>query len=57
MVHGDWFGAPEAVRHLEIDADGDWLITAKPMSAARQFGTSLDGSGDDVCSTWGSRPR
>jgi hypothetical protein len=34
MVHGGWFGAPELVRHLEIDADGAWSITAA-MSGPR----------------------
>ncbi|MPZ52866.1 MAG: hypothetical protein GEU79_09055 [Acidimicrobiia bacterium] len=57
MVHGGWFGEPEVVRHLEIDADdGNWSITARPMSAARQFGTSLRGSGDEIVIYAGSSP-
>ena len=30
MVHGGWFSQPELVRHLDIDADGAWSITASP---------------------------
>ncbi|MPZ52241.1 MAG: hypothetical protein GEU79_05830 [Acidimicrobiia bacterium] len=56
MLYGGWFGEPEPVRHLEIDADGDWSVTARPMSAARRFGTSLNGSRDDVVFYTGSSP-
>lgn len=48
MVHGGWFGAPELVRHLEIDADGNWTVTARPISAARALTSSLNGAGDDI---------
>lgn len=48
MVHGGWFSAPEPVRHLDIEADGNWSITARPMSAADALTTSLNGSGDDI---------
>jgi len=54
MVHGGWFSQPELVRHLEIDADGAWSITARPMSAARSLTSSLTGSGDDIVRYRGS---
>lgn len=56
MVHGGWFSSPELVRHLEIDADGNWSITARPMSAADVLTTSLNGSGDDIVRYEGSAP-
>ena len=54
MVHGGWFSAPELVRHLDIDADGAWSITARPMTAARSMTSSLTGSGDDIVRYRGS---
>ncbi|MEX1126458.1 MAG: hypothetical protein WEE53_12415, partial [Acidimicrobiia bacterium] len=54
MVHGGWFSQPELVRHLEIDADGAWSITARPISAARSMTSSLTGSGDDILRYQGS---
>ena len=47
-AHGD------RVRHLEIDADGAWSITARPMTAARSLTSSLTGSGDDIVRYRGS---
>lgn len=47
-VHVGWFSSKELVRHLEIDADGNWSITARPMTSARELVSSLSGSGDDV---------
>ncbi len=49
-----WFFEPDFVRHLEIDADGYWSITARPMSKARALSTSLNGSGDEVVRYEGS---
>jgi hypothetical protein len=54
MVHGGWFSAPELVRHLNVDADGAWSITARPMSAATSLSSSLAGSGDDILRYTGS---
>jgi hypothetical protein len=56
MVHGGWFSAPELVRHLDIDADGAWSITARPMSATRSMTSSLNGTGDDIVTYDGSAP-
>jgi hypothetical protein len=54
MVHGGWFSQPELVRHLDIDADGPWSITARPMSAASSMTSYLTGSGDDIVRYQGS---
>lgn len=54
MVHGGWFLQPELVRHLDIDADGAWSITARPMSAASSMTSSLTGSGDSIVRYQGS---
>lgn len=53
-VNAGWFFEPDLVRHLEIDADGSWSITARPMSKARALSTSLNGSGDEVVRYEGS---
>ena len=41
------FGEPDIVRHLEIDADGSWSITVRPLSQARAVEPALNGNGDD----------
>jgi hypothetical protein len=56
MVQGGWFVQPEYVRHLEIQADGNWTVTASPMSAAEELTTSLAGSGDNVVVYNGAAP-
>ena len=50
------FFSPEPLRHLDIDADGSWSITARPISAARSMTTSLTGSGDEIVRYQGSAP-
>jgi hypothetical protein len=42
-----WFG-PEPARYLEIDADGNWNLTVRPISEARAMSGSLTGHGDEV---------
>ena len=42
------FGGLDPVRHLDIDADGDWTLTVRPMSQARSMTGSLNGQGDEV---------
>jgi hypothetical protein len=56
MVQGGWVFQPEFVRHLDIDADGGWSVTASPMSAARSMTTSLNGSGDEIVRFQGGAP-
>jgi hypothetical protein len=41
------FTVPEVVRHLEIDADGAWSVTVRPVSQARPVTSALSGRGDD----------
>lgn len=41
------FGERDVVRHLEIDADGAWSATVRPLSQATAVGSALNGSGDD----------
>ncbi len=45
-----WFTSSglDPVRHLEIDADGNWTLTVRPMSQARAMTGSLNGHGDEV---------
>jgi hypothetical protein len=41
------FSTPDIVRHLEIDADGAWSATVRPLSEARVVGSASNGIGDD----------
>ena len=41
------FGALDIVRFLEVDADGAWSATVRPLSQARVVGPAMNGIGDD----------
>ncbi len=45
-----WFSSSglDPVRHLEIDADGSWTLTVRPMTQARVMTGSLNGHGDEI---------
>ncbi|MGH8951437.1 MAG: hypothetical protein ACRDX9_08420 [Acidimicrobiia bacterium] len=50
------FSPPDIVRHLEIDADGPWSATVRPVSQARSVGSALEGSRDDLVRLVGPTP-
>lgn len=54
MVHGGWFFEQDDVRALEVDADGSWSVTARPMDDARSMTPTLSGSGNDIVRYRGS---
>ena len=43
----DLFDSSDIIRHLEINADGAWSVTVRPLSQARGVGSALNGNGDD----------
>jgi hypothetical protein len=50
------FTAADIVRHLDIDADGAWSVTVRPVSEARSLTSALNGSGDDFVVFRGPTP-
>jgi hypothetical protein len=50
------FSPADIVRHLEIDADGSWSVTVRPVAEARSVTSALNGSGDDFIVFRGPTP-
>lgn len=50
------FSVPDLIRNLEIDADGAWSVTVRPVSQARAVTAALDGNGDDFVRFLGPTP-